>query len=147
MQVILLKNVKKIGAEGATVKVKDGYARNYLIPNKLAVLYTAGAVKLFEAKRKKAEALSKREKERSVELAKKISKLSLTISVESGLEDKLFGSVTSETISHALEQEGVDVGKKNISLAEPIQKLGIYNVEISLHPEVKQTLRIWVVKK
>ena len=147
MEVILLHNVKALGVEGATVKVKDGYARNYLFPRKLAVPHNAGTVKLFEAKKRKIAKVAKKTKIAAEELAQKISQLSLTITVESGVNDALFGSVTPDTICHALKQEGVQVDKGNIILAEPIKKLGIYNIDVKLYPEVNATLRVWVVKK
>ena len=147
MEVILLHNIENVGSEGDTVKVKDGYARNYLIPRKLAMPYSANAVKVLEAKRKREAALQEKAKVTAKELAKTVSQLSLTIPVESGVNDTLFGSVTSEVISHALRNENIHIDKKSITLPEPIKKLGIYNVEVSLHPEVKETLRVWVVKK
>ena len=147
MEVILLTDLKDLGKEGDTVKVKDGHARNYLIPRKLAVPRTAGTLKIFEAKKKKKTHEAEKEKKEALELAKKISQLSLTIPVEAGVNDVLFGTVTSEMILHALREEGVKMDKKNISLSEPVKKLGIYNAEIKLHPEVKENLRIWVVKK
>jgi len=147
MEIILLRDVKKVGSAGEAVKVKDGYARNYLIPNKLAAPATAGAIKVFEAKKKKATKDEKKNKKSALITAESLSKISLTITVESGLNDVLFGSVTSESILNALRQEGVELDKTNIIIKEPIKKLGIYNVEIKLHPEVKQEIRVWVVKK
>ena len=147
MQVILLQDVKGLGKEGDVVKAKDGYARNYLIPRKIAALYTPGAVRALEVKRKKALQAAEKEREKAKGLAKTISQLSLTIPMESGVDDALFGSVTTDAISRALKQEGVDIDKKNITITDPIKKLGIYNVGVELHPEVKETLRIWVVKK
>ena len=147
MKVILLQDVEKLGKEGDAVKVKDGYARNYLFPRKLATPSSDQAIKAQEAKKKKAQLLAKKEKSKFEELAKTLSQLSLTISMESGTEDKLFGSITPDTIFHALNNEGIHIDKKSIVIAEPIRKLGVYNVEVKLHPEVKQDLRIWVVKK
>ena len=147
MKVILLQGVEKLGKEGDAVKVKDGYARNYLLPRKLATPYSDQAIKAQEAKKKKAQLLAKKEKGKFEELAKTLSQLSLTISMESGTEDKLFGSITPDTIFHALNNEGIHIDKKSIVIAEPIRKLGVYNVEVKLHPEVKQSLRVWVVKK
>lgn len=147
MQVILLQDVKGLGKEGDVVRAKDGHARNYLIPRKTAALYTPGAVRALEVKRKKALQGAEKEREKAKGLAKTISQLSLTISMESGIDDALFGSVTPDAISRALKQEGADIDKKNITITGPIKKLGIYNVEVELHPEVKETLRIWVVKK
>jgi len=147
MKVILLENVDKVGREGETVKVKEGYARNYLIPRKLAAFATPEALMALEAKRKKAKKASEKNKKDSEELAQTINGISLTITAESGVNDMLFGSVTTETICNALQNEGVRVDKKNIEIAEPIRKLGVYKVEVKLHPEVKADLRIWVVKK
>lgn len=147
MEVILLKDVKSLGKENNTVKVKDGYARNYLIPRKLAMSYSASAVKIIEAKKKKAELKVEKEKKAAQDLAKTISQLSLTIPMESGVNDTLFGSITPEVISHALRQENIQIDKKNIIIKEPIRKLGIYNIEVKIHPEVKESLRVWIVKK
>jgi len=147
MKVILLENIDKLGREGETVKVKDGYARNYLIPAKIACPVTPGALKILESKRKKAMQEAEREKKTAGELAKTINQLSLTIPAESGLDDMLFGSVTPDTIFHALEQEGIHVDKKSVEIEKPIRKLGVYKVGVTLHSEVKADLRIWVVKK
>ncbi|OGW74778.1 MAG: 50S ribosomal protein L9 [Omnitrophica bacterium RBG_13_46_9] len=147
MEIILLKDIENLGQEGQTVKVEDGYARNFLIPKKMAVLYTAGAVKVIEAKRRKAALKAEKEKNAAQELAKTISQLSLTIPVEAGVNDTLFGSVTADTIFNALQQEGIHIDKRNISIDEPIRKLGIYTVEVKLYPEVKENLKVWVVKK
>ena len=147
MEIILLQDVKNVGSEGDTVRVKDGYARNYLIPKKLAVVYSSGAVKALDAKKARARRAAEKAKQDAEERAKKISQMSLTIPVESGVNDTLFGSVTSETIAHALRQENIQIDKKAITITDPIKKLGIYNVEIKLHPGVQETLRVWVVKK
>jgi len=147
MEIILLEDIKALGKEGDTVKVKDGYARNYLIPRRLGMPRTAGAVKVLEAKRKKASLTQEKEKKAAQTLAEKLSQISLTIPMESGMEDKLFGSVTPDTICHALREEGTQVDKKFIFIEEPIRKLGIYNIEVRLYPEVKSTLKVWIVKK
>lgn len=147
MQVILLKDIDALGKEGDTVKVKDGYARNYLIARKLALRATPVAVKAVELRRKKFTREKEREKAEKEELAKKLSQLSLTIPIESGVNDALFGSVTPDLIAHALREEGFTIDKRSITLKEPIKKLGIYSAEAKLHPEVKADLRIWVVKK
>jgi len=147
MEVILLQDVEGLGKEGDSIKTKDGYARNYLIPKKLAAFASPAALKALEVKKKKKADGEKKEIERLKVLAEKISQLSITIPVESGVNDVLFGSVTSESISHAIREEGIEIDKKNITVNEPIKKLGIYNAEARLHPEIKATLRIWVVKK
>ncbi len=147
MEVILLKNVDKLGREGETVKIKKGYARNYLIPRKIAAVATPGVLKILESKKKRAQKAAKNAKKSAEELARTIGGISLTITAESGVNDTLFGSVTTDMIFHALQHEGVRVDKKSIDIEEPIHKLGVYKIGIKLHPEVKADLRIWVVKK
>jgi len=147
VKVILLKDVDKLGELGDEVEVKDGYARNFLIPRKLAVNSTKGAVRILEQKKREKERREKQLIEECRALAEKIEAASCTISMEAGEEDKLFGSVTSEMISESLREEGIDVDKKQIVLEEPLKALGVYGVEVRLHPEVKAQARVWVVKK
>ena len=147
MEIILLQDVKSLGKEGDKVKVKDGYARNFIIPKKLGVPATAAAEKTLDAKKKKAERLIRESKIAAEAASAKLSQISLTISMESGVSDTLFGTLTPDMIFHALQHEGVQVDKKCIQIPEHINKLGVYNIEIKLHPEVKTELRVWVVKK
>jgi len=147
MKVFLIKDTDKLGSIGDELEVKDGYARNYLIPNGLAIKSTKGAVRILEAKRREKEKREQLIKEKCEQLAEKIAAVSCTITMESGEEDKLFGAVTSEMIAESLNAEGIEVDKKKIMLEEPIKTLGVYNIEIRLHPEVKAQARTWVVKK
>ena len=147
MKIILLHDVKSLGKEGDSLKVKDGYARNYLIPRKLAIQHTAGANKIIEAKQKRVKIIAEKEKQEKELLGKKISKLSINIRMESGVNDTLFGTITPDMISNVLKQEDIIVDKKCVVIKEPIKKLGVYTVEMKLHPEVKIDTRIWVVKK
>ncbi|NQT22839.1 MAG: 50S ribosomal protein L9 [Candidatus Omnitrophica bacterium] len=147
MEVILIQDVDKLGKEGDIVKVKDGYGRNYLIPRKLAMTSNSRALKLVEAKKKKRQIEEEKRKRECEELSKKISSLSCTITVEAGVEDKIFGTVTTEMIKNAFRQDKIEVDKKQILIEEPINKLGVYQVKIKLHPEVIASARIWVVKK
>jgi large subunit ribosomal protein L9 len=147
MKVILLEDVDKLGKMGDVIAVREGYARNYLIPQKKAKEATPGNMKILEAlKKKKALEEEARLKEAGA-LADKISGLSITIDEEAGEEEKLFGSVTSDRISKALEAEGISIDKKEILLDEPIKKLGVYQVAVKIHPDVKANLRVWVVKR
>jgi large subunit ribosomal protein L9 len=139
--------VADLGAIGDEVQVKDGYAKNFLFPRKLAIEASKGALKVIEQKKLQKERLEKNLKNEAETLAEKIKGVSVTISMEAGEEDKLFGSVTGEMISDALKAEGVEIDKKKIHLEEPLKSLGVYSVEIKLHPEVKAQARIWVVKK
>ena len=147
MKIILMKDVDKLGEIGDELTVKDGYARNYLIPRKFAIESTKGAVRILEAKRREKARKEQQLKEECAALAEKIAAASCTISVDAGEEEKLFGSVTSEMISEVLQAEGIEIDKKKIVLEEPIKTLGVHNVEIKLHAEVKAQARIWVVKK
>jgi len=147
MKIILVKDVDNLGQIGDELEVKDGYARNFLIPQKLALESTDGAVRVLEKKRQERERKEKLVIEEYKVLAEKISGVSCTIAMEAGEEDKLFGAVTSDMISEALNGEGVEIDKKQIVLEEPIKELGVHNVEIKLHPEVRTQARIWVVKK
>ena len=147
MEVILLRNVNALGKEGDSVKVKDGYARNFLFPKKLAAPSTPQTLKLLESRKKKLKLIEEKQRKIAQELADKIAKLSITITVESGIEDMLFGSVTTEQIQNALREQDIDVDKKNVVIKEPIKKLGIYEAEIKVHPDIKTKLKVWVVKK
>lgn len=147
MKIILLKDINKLGEIGDEVEVKDGYARNYLIPQKLGVESTTGALHILEQKKKEKARREQQVIEECRQMAEKIKAASCTISMDAGEEDKLFGSVTSELIAETLGAEGIDVDKKKILLEEPIKALGVYNVEIRLHVDVKAQARVWVVKK
>ena len=147
MKVILLQTIDRLGKAGEVITVKEGYARNYLIPKKVAREATTGNMKMLEAVRKKqADEDAKKMSEIKV-LADKLAALSLTISAAAGEEDKLFGSVSNEMIAEALLAESVTVDKRDIILDEPIKKLGVYQATVKIIPEVKANLRVWIVKK
>jgi len=147
MEVILNKDVEGIGKVGQVIKVKDGFARNFLIPNGLAIpVNSANLKKLEEEKQKKVLELEKIKKE-AESLASKISGMSLTIPVLTQEEDKLYGSIGAVDILSALKEEGVDLGKDKLMLEEPIKALGIYEIPVKLHPEITVKIKIWVVKK
>jgi len=147
MKVILLQTIDKLGKAGDVVTVKEGYARNCLIPKNAAREATAGGMKMLDSLKKKQAALDAEKMSAVKALAEKITNLSLTISAQAGEEEKLFGSVSSEMISEALAEEKIDIDKKDIILDEPIKKLGVYQVTVKIHPEVKATLKVWVVNK
>lgn len=146
MKVILVKEVDKLGKVGQTVKVADGYARNYLLPQKLALESNKANEKLFLDMQRKAEQKELREKREAQELAEKLQRLSCTVVRQAGEEEKLYGSVTNMDLAAALQQEGFHIDKKKILLDEPIKSLGIFYVPVKLHPEVTTELKVWVVK-
>ncbi len=147
MKVILRKDVETVGKAGEIVEVKNGYARNYLIPQGLALEASKGNVKRFEQEKKSLELQKNREKKAAEKEAERLNDTSITISVSVGEEDKLFGSVTSQDIANALEEKGFALDKRKILLDEPIKALGIYSIPIKLHPEVEAKVKVWVVKK
>lgn len=147
MKVILIKDVNNLGKIGDELTVKDGYARNHLLPKKEAIEASPGALKVLAQKKNQAIRRSNKLKEECVLIAGKIAEISCTISMEAGEEDKLFGAVTAEMISETLMTEGIEIDKRKIVLEEPIKAIGVYTVEIRLHPEVKAEARVWVVKK
>lgn len=148
MKMILIETIDKLGKIGDIVMVKEGYARNYLIPNKKARPATAENMKILEALKKKRAQAEAKNFEEAKALAEKISGLSITISAKSGEEDKLYGAITSDAIASSLAAEGCSsIDKKDIILDEPIKKLGAYQVTVKILPEVKATLRVWVVKE
>lgn len=147
VKLILLQDVEKLGKAGEVISVKDGYARNYLFPKGIALLATEQNLKAVEVEKKRKAEAQQKEKLEAQQLAERISRISCTIAVEVGRDDKLFGSVTSIDIQKALEAEGILVDKKKIDLKEHINQIGIYSVPIRLHPEVTANLKLWVVKK
>jgi large subunit ribosomal protein L9 len=147
MEVILIRDVERVGKAGAILKVKDGFARNFLIPKGLAVFSTpVNLEKLEQEKQRKVAKLEKGKKE-AEELKEKLSGLSLTLTALTKEEDKLYGSITNIDVAGALKEEGFDIDKNSIILDEPIKSLGIYELVIKLHPEVETKIKAWVVRK
>ncbi len=146
MDVLLLQQVERVGSEGTVVKVRPGFARNFLLPRGLAVVATPENLRQVEDRKRVAEHKAKREREHLEQLKRKLENRSLTLKLNLGEGDKAFGSVTTHDIAEALGQEGLPIEKQQIGLAEPIKTLGIYEVPVKLHPEVTATLKLWVVK-
>ena len=147
MKVILLKTLKNVGKEGAAVQVKDGYARNYLIPKGMAMVASGNNFKKLEEIKVKQTKAAAKEKGIFEELKNKLEKLSLTIVAEANENEDLYGAIGVTQIVRALKIEKIELDKDAIVLEEPIKKLGVYNLNIALHPEIKAGLRVWVVKK
>ncbi len=147
MKAILVQAVDRLGKAGDIVNVKEGYARNYLFPKNLAKEATPGNMKILDSLKKKQALSEAKRLDEAKALAEKIAALSITISAKAGEEEKLFGAVTTEMISVALGNEKITVDKKDIVLDEPIKKLGVYQVGVKVHPEVRVSLRVWVVKE
>lgn len=146
-KLILKRDVRGLGKIGDTVSAKDGYARNFLIPQGLALEHSSSNIKILEEEKKREKKEVEKEKKKAEELKEKISKVSCTIPVKVGEEGKLFGSVTLVDIASALVQEGIEIDKRKIELDEPIKVLGVYTVPVRLHPEVSANIKVWVVKE
>ena len=144
-ELILMADVEGLGLEGAKVKVSDGYARNYLVPRKLAVPVSHAALKRLEKNRLARELRQKHDRESAQALVASLEKASCTIAVKVGENDKLFGSVTVADIADNLKAQGLELDKRKIHLPEPIRELGVYSVKVKLHPEVEAALKVWVV--
>ncbi|HGY54616.1 MAG TPA: 50S ribosomal protein L9 [Caldithrix abyssi] len=147
MEIILRQDYERLGKTGDVVKVKPGFARNFLIPKGIAYLATESNKKRLENDLKQQTWRQAKDKKLAEELAKKLESVSCTITVQVGEEDKLFGSVTSQNIAEALKAQGYEVDKRKIQLEEPIKSLGIYSVPVKLHSEVEATVKVWVVKE
>jgi len=147
MKVILKQDFENLGKFGEIIDVKRGYARNYLIPRKMVMPLSKGNLRILEEERKREKSKKDKDKKLAVEHAQKLEKVSITAQVTVGEEDKVFGSVTAQTISGLLKEKGFDIDKKKIILEEPIKALGIYTVKIKLDPEVEAKVKVWVVKK
>ena len=147
MDVILLKPVEPLGPEGAVVKVKPGFARNYLLPQGLAVPATAQQLKAAEARLRQQQQKTERIKAQADTLKQKLEGRSLTLKLSLGEGDKPFGAITAHEVLDALTREGFELEKHAVHLEEPIKSLGIFELPIRLHPEVTATLKLWVVKE
>ena len=147
MKIILLEEIENLGAKGAIVKVKDGFARNYLLPKKAALRVTASNIKMIEEKQKKLEKDRAKELQSMEELKNQVEQISLTFVKKAGEEDTLFGSVTTAEIAEALKAKGIEIERTKVILPEAIKRLGLYNVELKIHPAVKATIKVQVNKE
>ena len=145
MEVILREHVDNLGRRGEIVKVADGYARNYLLPRKLALLATDGNKKQIERERDKFEAKEADEKRTAEALAGRMGNIEVDIARRVGENDVLFGSVTTSDIAAALGAKGFEVDRRKLQLHEPIKKVGEFDVPLKLHRDVVATVKVKVV--
>ncbi|HCA81206.1 MAG TPA: 50S ribosomal protein L9 [Bacteroidetes bacterium] len=147
MKVILRQDYEKLGSVGDVVDVKDGYARNYLIPRNIA--YQASPNSLLQLEEEKKQHVRRQEKEKrsSEKLAAELEKVSITIQMNVGEDDKLFGSVTSQMIADSLKEKGFTIDKRHIELEDTIKALGIYTVDVRLPGSVIGKVKVWVVRE
>lgn len=147
MEIILKKNTPSLGKMGNVVRVADGHARNYLIPQGIGIEATAKNLKFLEKELKIWEKKAEKQKEEAQKLAQEIEGLSLSFSKKTGEEDKIFGSVTSIDIEARLKENNIQVDRKKIHLEEPIKALGTFTVPVKLHTEVTANLKVLIVKE
>jgi large subunit ribosomal protein L9 len=149
VKVILREDVPNLGDAGEIVSVKSGFARNYLLPQELAYEATESSVRRLEQERERAEQRARRDYLEARRQASQLEELSITFQARAGEESKLFGSITSADIADRLKEQGLDfqVDRKQIDLDEPIKALGVHNVPIRLHAEVRPEIKVWVIKE
>ena len=147
MKIILRKNYDQLGKIGDLVEVKDGFARNFLLPRQIAYVATKGNIRALEEEKQQLAKKEVKELESAKTLASELENVSITIPVKVGEEDRIFGSVTAQMIADALKEKKYDIDKRKIDLEEPIKALGIYSVNIKLHPEVATVVKTWVVRE
>jgi large subunit ribosomal protein L9 len=147
MEIILRQGVENLGKPGDVVKVKSGYARNYLLPHGLAYEATPGNLKRIQQERDRLDAAENERRTAASTVAERLEQVSLTFSARVGDEGKLFGSVTNADIATQLEAQGFHIERRMIDLHEPIKALGVYRVPIRLHADVRPEVRVWVIKQ
>jgi large subunit ribosomal protein L9 len=145
MKVILIDEIRGLGTRGDVINVKDGYARNYLLPKNLAREATPGNLKSVEQERKKWALLAQKEKEQAAKAAESVKGTKVTVQKRVGENGQLFGSVTANEIADALTAKGLDVDKRRIELAHPIKSLGTHDVEVRLHRDVSAQIQVEVI--
>lgn len=147
MKIILRQDHEQLGKLGDIVEVKPGYARNYLIPRKIGYAATPGNLQALEEDKKQHLLRQEKDLHQAEKMVTELEKLSITLKVKVGEDEKLFGSVTSQMISEALQEKGISLDKRSIEIEEPIKALGIYTVNVKLHPNVTGKVKVWVVSE
>lgn len=147
MKVILLKDIAGVGRPYDVVEVRDGYARNYLVPRKLAMAATDGNIKGLEKSRKRFSKQMEKERMMSMDIAERINNLSVKATLKTGMDGKTFGSITSADLAALLLAEGVEVDKKDIVLEEPLKHPGVYDIRVHLGEKVDAVFKLAVLEQ
>jgi large subunit ribosomal protein L9 len=145
MEVILRQHVDHLGRRGEIVKVADGYARNYLLPRKLALVATEGNKKQVERERAKFDAREAEDRDAAQRVAERLGGLELTLARRVGETEALYGSVTSADIAEALAAKGFEIDRRKLQLDEAIKRIGDFDISVKLHRDVAATLKVHVV--
>lgn len=147
MKVILRQNYEPLGKVGDIVEVKDGFANNFLLPRKIGYIALKGNIRALEDEKKAVVKKAQHELHTAENLATELEKVSITIPVQVGEEDKIFGAVTTQMIADSLKEKGYEIDKRKIEIDEAIKTLGIYGVNIKLHSSVTTKVKVWVVRE
>jgi large subunit ribosomal protein L9 len=147
MKVILRQDYETLGKIGDLIDVKDGFAINFLLPRKIAYSALKGNIAALEEDKKGLTKKSEQELKVAETLSSELEKVSVTIPVQVGEEDKIFGTVTTQMIADSLKEKGHEIDKRKIEIPESIKSLGIYEVNIKLHSNVEAKIKVWVVRE
>jgi len=147
MEVILLEHVEGLGERGAHVQVASGYARNFLLPKRLALPATSAGARTFAAEERVRQSRAEQERKQAEALARRLGSASVTIPAQVGEEEKLFGSVTTQDIAEALVAQGFEIDRRQIQLEEPLKVLGVYKIDVRLWQDIVVPVKVWVTKQ
>lgn len=147
VEVYLKHDIEKLGKAGDKVTVKNGYARNFLIPRDLAMVVTKGSLRVLQSAEQQVAASKKRELKDAQSIAERMASIECRFRRQSGEEDKIFGSVTARDIASVIKENGFDIDSRKVQLERPIRSLGIHTVSIRLHQDVITELKVWVEKE
>ena len=146
MEVILLKDLEGLGSEGELVKVKPGFARNFLVPKGIALRASKSNLAVAEEKKRIKEAKENRVEKVNQVLIDKLAKTNITIEVQVGEEERIFGSVTTQDIQKSLEEKGITIDRSCILMEEPIKSLGVYNIPVKITVDLESEIKVYVIK-
>ena len=146
MEVILLKDLKGLGSEGEIVKVKPGFARNFLVPRGIALRASKSNLAVAEERKRIKEAKEYRVEKANQVLIDKLAKANITIEVQVGEEERIFGSVTTQDIQKSLEEKGITIDRSCILMEEPIKSLGVYNIPVQVTVDLESEIKVYVIK-
>jgi large subunit ribosomal protein L9 len=147
MEVILLEEIDGLGKRGTTVRVADGYARNFLLPRRKAIEAVGNSQAVFRDRERARVALEQKQRQGAQALRERMMQASLQFSVQVGEEDQLYGSVTAAEIHDALRAQGFEVERKAVRLEEPLRALGVFEVPVHLFQDIEAPVKVWVVRK
>ncbi len=147
MKLILKQDVEKLGAAGEIVTVKDGYGRNFLVPQGLAVFATDGAIRAAKEEQRQKSRKVEATRAQAEELASQLEGTTLTVTAKAGDDGKIFGTVTNQNLADLLTEKGFDIDRRKINLDSDVKSLGEFTATVDLHHDIKATVKFWVVKE